>query len=195
MLKTITARWEWRTFGMDFKKSIEAIKQYPQGNKKTSDEVYILSQVKNDNIRIQGNKIAVKRLKATDPNHLEQWCPAMRENFPIPANKITSLLQFLGIQITGLKRVQYSYNHFLEELIVPNKMLKVVRVRKNRFIYVINQCIVELVDTEFEGIPFKTICIEHPNPDYVLHTTKMLGLEGMKNTNYVMAMKQVFHMC
>lgn len=193
-MKTMTARWEWRTFGMDFKKSIDEIRQYPQGNRKTSDEIYILSRVKNNNIRIQGNKIAVKRLEATDQNHLEQWYPAMRENFPISANKIVSLLQFLGIQITSIKRGQYSYNNFIEELIIPNKLLKVVRVKKNRFIYVINQCIVELVDTEFEGIPFKTICIEHPNPEYVLDTTKMLGLDGLENVNYITAMKQVFHM-
>ncbi len=194
MLKTMTSRWEWRTFSMDFKKTVEEIKRYPRGNRKTSDEVYILSQVQNNNIKIQGNRIDVKRLQATDQNHLEQWCPAMKEKFPVSASKVIELLEFLGIQITGVKRAQYSYDQFLQELIMPNKLLKVIAVRKDRFIYVINQCIVELVDTEFEGIPFKTICIEHNNPDYVLRTTQILGLQGFKNVNYIRAMKQAFNM-
>ena len=195
MLKSMIARWEWRTFGLDFNKLTAEIKRYPQGNRKTSDEVYILSQVKNNNIKIQGNRIDVKRLEATDQNYLEQWCPVMKEKFPMSASTVIELLQFLGISIVVVKRTQYSCTQFLEELIVPNKRLTVVHVKKDRFIYVVNQCIVELVDTEFDGRPFKTICIEHANPEYVLDTAKMLGLEGTKNVNYIMAMKEVFRVC
>jgi hypothetical protein len=65
-----------------------------------------------------------------------------------------------------------------------------VYVKKVRYIYNINGCAVELAETEFNGKPYQTACVEHIDPAVVLATVKELGLEGSENINYIKAMKK-----
>jgi hypothetical protein len=88
------------------------------------------------------------------------------------------------------KRQEYTFEQFIKELVQPNELLKAVNVKKTRHITVINECIVETAETEFNGIPLKTICIEHIDPQNVINTVRQLGLEKYENINYIKAMKK-----
>lgn len=190
MATNITPRWEWRTFGQEFLQAEEVIKQWPLGNIKNSDELYVLSTVKNTNVKIRHGIIEVKILQAKNEQAVEQWCPAAKEGLPISANALMRLCKYMGTTPARLKRAHYTCKQFLMEVVEPNPLLKIVHVKKTRHIYVINQCIVEVADVVFAGMPLKTICIEHSQPEQVLRTAKELGLERRRNVSYIKALKR-----
>ena len=76
----------------------------------------------------------------------------------------------------------------------PTEGLEIVDVYKERSIYVINEAIVEIAETKFNGVPNRTICVEHIDPELVMKTVRELGLEDMPNINYIHAMKQAVGM-
>ena len=47
----------------------------------------------------------------------------------------------------------------------------------------------EIADTTFNGVPMRTVCVEHIDPDNVIATVRELGLIGFENINYINAMK------
>lgn len=192
MPKTIVSRWEWRIFGKDFASAESAIKKYPLGNIKKSEEFYILSRLKNDNIKIREDVVEVKVLQAINEHGLEQWSPAARQRLPISAASLPELFKHIGSIPITLRQNHYTRNQLLQELTQYSKLLKVVKVKKHRNIYVINQCIVEIAEVGFAGIPFKSICVEFTDPEIVLRTVRGLGLEQQLNVSYVKALKTLF---
>ena len=46
----------------------------------------------------------------------------------------------------------YTFDQFLNEIVRPNQNLRLVHVKKKRYIYVINGAIVEIADTDFDGV-------------------------------------------
>ena len=70
------------------------------------------------------------------------------------------------------------------------KDLVVVDVYKERSIYVINEAIVEIAETTFNGVPMRTICVEHTDPENVINVVRMLEADKFENINYIQAMKK-----
>lgn len=194
MPKTIIPRWEWRTFAKNLSRSEELIRSHQRGNVKVSEEIYILSRLKNDNVKIRQNAIEVKVLKAVDDAGLEQWYPAVREPFPLALSRLMTLFRYMGPLPPKIAHTRYNSSLFLEEIVQPSSWLRPVRVHKNRHIYVINQCVVEVVDVNIHGVPFQTICVEHTDQASVWKTVRELGLEGYRNINYIDALKRMFRM-
>lgn len=186
----IIPRWEWRTFGHDFAQYREALKRYGQPGVKTSSEIYILSKVKDDNTKIREDLIDIKSLQAVNGEKLEQWNPTLKAGFPIGAAQLKQLFLTFGVAAPTFLRQEYTYGQFLDELIKPNPLLQIVDVKKIRYIYTINDCAVEYAETEFNGVPRQTACVEHIDPELVIKTVKELGLYGLPNINYIKAMKQ-----
>jgi len=189
MADKIIPRWEWRTFGEEFPAFAQTLKKYGEPSVKKSEEHYILSRASDENIKIREDLVDVKSLKNVKDN-LEQWDPIMKEGFPISPDKLVSLFKIFNVSVPRFGRSSYSYEQFLDELIVPNPELEVVYVKKVRYIYTINGCAVELAETQFNGKPYQTACIEHIDPATVLATVKELGLQGHENINYIKAMKK-----
>ena len=189
MADKIIPRWEWRTFGQEFPAFAETLKKYGEPSVKKSEEHYILSRTSDENIKIREDLVDIKS-QVNVKDGLEQWDPIMKEGFPISAEKLAGLFKVFNVPAPVFKRDVYAYEQFLDELIVPNPQLEVVYVKKVRNIYTINGCAVELAETQFNGKPYQTACVEHIDPAVVLATVKELGLEGNENINYIKAMKK-----
>jgi len=194
MAKPIVARWEWRTFGAGFEEAEKKIRSFEQGNFKDSREDYILSRKSDENTKIRDDLMDIKALQNVNENKLEQWLPVMKEGFPIGLDALKKLFEIFKISPPIFGRVEYTYEQFLKELIRPNENLRVVDVEKKRFIYVIDNCVVEIAETAFDGVALKTICVEHEDPDNVYKTVLKLGLKDYPNVNYIQAMKKTVGM-
>jgi exopolyphosphatase/guanosine-5'-triphosphate,3'-diphosphate pyrophosphatase len=186
----IIPRWEWRTFGQGFGAAEEKIKQHANEGTKTSREKYILSKVSSENVKIRFDLIDVKSLKEINADKLEQWFPAMKAGFPVGKDALARLFdEFFKTPAPVFARDEYTFEQFLDEVIIPNDTLCVVDVEKERHAYKINGTTVEIAETKFNGVPMRTICVEHTDPALVISTVCELGAEGFENINYINAMK------
>ena len=190
LMSKIIPRWEWRTFGQEFGESEQKIKLYKEQGFKKSEEKYILSRLSCENVKIRNDLIDIKSLKQVNSDKLEQWYPAMKEGFPISTEKLEVLYrEFLKVPLPEFKRDTYTYDQFLDELIAPGENLCIVDVYKERHAYEINQATVEIAETKFNGVPMRTVCVEHTDPENVINTVRELGLTCYENINYINAMK------
>ncbi|HOA15379.1 MAG TPA: hypothetical protein PLT03_03355 [Bacillota bacterium] len=190
MENKIVPRWEWRTFGPDFPEDEKRIKKYGEPAPRKSEEVYILSRNSDENTKIRDGLMDIKSLQLVNSDKLEQWKPIMKEAFPLDVEKLTKLFAIFKVTPPRFDRTEYTYEQFLDELIRPSKDLKLVEVKKERYGYTINDATVEFALTWFNGVPLKTFCVEHADPDLVVRTVKELGLFGYPNINYIKAMKK-----
>lgn len=190
MAGKIIPRWEWRTFGENFGVSEEKIKSYEMGNFKKSSEKYILSRNSNENCKVRDELMDIKSLQQVNDDKLEQWYPTLKEGFPLSQETITMLCKdFFKVEVPAMDKEAYDFEAYIE-LCKTVKDLVVVDVYKERSIYVINEAIVEIAETKFNGVPMRTICVEHTDPENVINVVRMLGAEHFENINYIQAMKK-----
>ena len=190
MAGKIIPRWEWRTFGDNFGVSEEKIKSYEMGNFKKSSEKYILSRNSNENCKVRDELMDIKSLQQVNDDKLEQWYPTLKEGFPLSQETITMLCKdFFKVEVPAMDKEAYDFEAYIE-LCKTVKDLVVVDVYKERSIYVINEAIVEIAETTFNGVPMRTICVEHTDPENVINVVRMLGAENFENINYIQAMKK-----
>ena len=190
MAGKIIPRWEWRTFGDNFGVSEEKIKAYELGNFKKSSEKYILSRNSNENCKVRDELMDIKSLQQVNDDKLEQWYPTLKEGFPLSQETITMLCKdFFKVEVPAMDKEAYDFEAYIE-LCKTVKDLVVVDVYKERSIYVINEAIVEIAETKFNGVPMRTICVEHTDPENVINVVRMLGADHFENINYIQAMKK-----
>lgn len=190
MAGKIIPRWEWRTFGENFGVSEEKIKAYELGNFKKSSEKYILSANSNENCKVRDELMDIKSLQQINDDKLEQWYPTLKEGFPLSQETITKLCtEFFKVEVPAMDKEAYDFEAYIE-LCKTVKDLVVVDVYKERSIYVINEAIVEIAETKFNGVPMRTICVEHADPENVINVVRMLEADKFENINYIQAMKK-----
>lgn len=190
MAGKIIPRWEWRTFGENFGVSEEKIKAYELGNFKKSSEKYILSANSNENCKVRDELMDIKSLQQINDDKLEQWYPTLKEGFPLSQETITMLCKdFFKVEVPAMDKDAYDFESYIE-LCKSVKDLVVVDVYKERSIYVINEAIVEIAETKFNGVPMRTICVEHTDPENVINVVRMLEADKFENINYIQAMKK-----
>ncbi len=190
MAGKIIPRWEWRTFGDNFGVSEEKIKSYELGNFKKSSEKYILSRNSNENCKVRDELMDIKSLQQVNDDKLEQWYPTLKEGFPLSQETITKLCNdFFKVEVPAMDKEAYDFEAYIE-LCKTVKDLVVVDVYKERSIYVINEAIVEIAETKFNGVPMRTICVEHTDPENVINVVRMLEADKFENINYIQAMKK-----
>ncbi len=186
-MATIIPRWEWRTFGSDFKGADQKIMDLNPSVKK-SGEKYILSRNSNENCKIRDDLMDIKSPVNVNEDKLEQWYPTMKLAFPLSKEQVTELFtKYFKIDVPELAD-SYDYAAFVE-LCGQQKDLCVVDVKKVRYITNIDETIVEVAETEFNGVPNRTVCVEHIDPALVMSVVRKLGVEGLPNINYIRAMK------
>ena len=186
-MATIIPRWEWRTFGSDFKGADQKIMELNPSVKK-SGEKYILSRNSNENCKIRDDLMDIKSPVNVNEDKLEQWYPTMKLGFPLSKEQVTELFtKYFKIDVPELAD-SYDYAAFVE-LCGQQKDLCVVDVKKVRYITNIDETIVEVAETEFNGVPNRTVCVEHFDPALVMSVVRKLGVEGLPNINYIRAMK------
>ena len=191
----IIPRWEWRTFGSAFGEGENRIKAHELGTFKKSSEKYILSKNSNENCKIRDDLMDIKSLRQINADKLEQWYPTMKLTFPLKKGDIENLFKnFFKVAVPKFEREEYTYEQYLDELVSKCSDLVIVDVYKERSIYTIDEATVEIAETKFNGIPNRTICVEHIDSALVMKVVKELGVEGCPNINYLKAMKQAVGM-
>ena len=190
MAGKIIPRWEWRTFGENFGVTEEKIKAYELANFKKSEEKYILSRNSNENCKIRDDLMDIKSLQEINDDKLEQWYPTLKEGFPLSKETITMLCKdFFKIDVPAMDKDSYTYEEYVE-LCKAQPDLCVVDVYKERSIYTINEAVVEIAETKFNGVPMRTVCVEHIDPANVIGVVRSLEAENFENINYIQAMKK-----
>lgn len=187
----IVARWEWRTFGKgDFGVGEKTLRALTVDSNKRTDEEYILSRNSDENVKIRFDLIDVKSLQRVNADGLEQWLPVLKTGFPIAADKLSELARILKVEPPELERAEYTHDQLIGELVTPHEDLELVRVKKNRDIYKIDGATAEIAAAEFNGVAWRTMCVEHEDPALIVKVVEKLGMKGVKNMNYIQAMKK-----
>lgn len=187
----IVARWEWRTFGKgDFGVGEKTLRALPMDSNKRTDEEYILSRNSDENVKIRFDLIDVKSLQKVNADGLEQWLPVLKTGFPIAADELSALAKILKVGLPELERAEYTHDQFIEELVVPHEDLELVLVKKDRDIYKIDGATAEIAAAEFNGVAWRTMCVEHEDPALIMKVVEKLGMKGVENMNYIQAMKK-----
>ena len=180
---------------MTFGEGENRIKAHELGTFKKSSEKYILSKNSNENCKIRDDLMDIKSLRQINADKLEQWYPTMKLTFPLKKGDIENLFKnFFKVAVPEFKREEYTYEQYLDELVSKCDDLVIVDVYKERSIYTIDDATVEIAETKFNGVPNRTICVEHIDPALVMKVVKELGVEGCPNINYLKAMKQAVGM-
>jgi hypothetical protein len=190
----IIPRWEWRTFTSDLKKAEENIRKFPEGKTRESAEVYILSEVSNDNTKVRDDLMDIKTLQQVNEDRLELWLPIMKGTFPLPVAEIEKVFKCFRVSVPKFQRDQYTFQQYLDEVIRPSKLLKAVNVLKKRTGFTINNCTVEIAEVKVDDKTIKTACVEMEDPAMVIKTVRELELDGFPNINYLRGLKNLVGM-
>ena len=121
--------------------------------------------------------------------------PRMKGEFPLQRQLIQDeVLPAFGVSMPELQRTTYTFEQFINEVIVPHPDLAAVNVYKQRTGFEIDGCMAELANVTINGALMRTLCIESTDPDLVLATRTRLHLDDYENVNYLLAIKRVIGM-
>lgn len=189
----VVPRWEWRTFGDGFPEEEARIRQHQENSTRESTELYILSNLSNDNTKIRDELMDIKTPLRVSLEGLEQWTVVMKSGFPIHINDLALVYKAWGMPIPYLEKDEYSCQEYLDKLIAKNKDLRTVEVKKTRHGYLIDDVIVEIADVSLNSSFLRTIAVEHADPEKVIRTIGRFGLKKYDNINYIRAMKRLMN--
>jgi hypothetical protein len=189
-------RFEFRTFGQDFDAQAHRMARLsaPVPEKvweRTSDEIYIMSRANDvNNTKIRDGKMDIKTF-VTEKQGLEQWNPLMKGEFPISRAVLADEV-FPAFQVVApaFDQDAYTLEEFLA-MIAAHPDLQAVKVRKQRFGYMVNDTICEVGNVLINGAKVVTINSESTEIEDILKTMEMVGLTGVENINYLQAIKRV----
>jgi hypothetical protein len=185
----IVARWEWRTFAQDLGPAVKNIEQHERTLRRESREDYILSRKSMNNTKIRDGLMDIKVLIQVNDAMLEQWYPILKEEFPIHTDALATVYENWMLRQPVFERDVYTYEQFINELVLPNSDLRLVAVQKERHGYMINNCIVEVAYVKFDDLPICTVAVEMADPELVIRTVEELELNKYTNINYLRALK------
>ena len=190
-MENIIPRWEWRTFGESFGVSDDRFAALEPTSTQESDEIYLLSSVTNENVKVRDLLMDIKTLQRVNADGLEQWKPVMKRAFPLPAAEVKNVFTALGVAAPPLARAGYTLEQFVGELVEPGGRLRVVPVHKKRAQYKIDGCIGEMTEVVAEGKRTRTVALESEDADRVIGTVRKLGLDRFENISYPRGLKQL----
>ena len=193
---TIIPRFEFRTFGHNFEESTKLMANLsaavPENvRERESDEIYILSKANDiNNTKIRNGKMDIKMLVQT-VDGFEQWKPLIKSSFPIIREVLEQdVFPAFNVGKPLLMNATYTLEEFLS-VVAAHPKLKVVKVHKKRFGYMVNKTVCEVGRVLINGVPLKTISSESTELTDVKKTISDLGLNGLENINYLQAIKRV----
>jgi exopolyphosphatase / guanosine-5'-triphosphate,3'-diphosphate pyrophosphatase len=180
---TIVPRWEWRAFGRSFGAAEDALVPVTPKLTEEGDEIYLVSGA-GANVKVRDDLVDVKVLREVNADGLERWEPVMKQGFPLTATDVSEVFDALDVPAPQLTRATYTLAGFLNELILPNDLARVVNVHKRRNRFTVASCMAELADVVAEGWPTRTIAIESEDAAAVIAAVRAVGLGGYANTSY-----------
>jgi exopolyphosphatase/guanosine-5'-triphosphate,3'-diphosphate pyrophosphatase len=194
MSKEIIPRWEWRTFGDNFAGSENPFAAFEAGDAQDSDEIYFLSPVTSENVKVRDGLMDIKKFQRANPDGLEQWKPVLKHGFPLPASDASTVFEILGISSPKMARQEYTLEQFIQELITPVAGMRLVNVHKTRTRYTVDGCMAEVADVVADGKRIRTIAMELEDPAQVIATVRQLGLDRYENISYPRGLKRLVGM-
>jgi exopolyphosphatase / guanosine-5'-triphosphate,3'-diphosphate pyrophosphatase len=187
---TVTPRWEWRAFGRNFGPAEDAFAHLTPERSQDSDEVYLISPA-GENVKVRDDLLEVKVLREVNDDGLQRWQPVMKASFPISTDQAARVIDAFGHPAPEFAADAYSLATFLSELIEPQGMAHVLRVRKHRVRYTVGGCAAELTDLEAAGVRLQTVAIESEDAAAVIEAVHGAGLAGWANTSYPKALERI----
>ncbi len=193
-------RFEFRTFGQRFDEQIYRMQRLsvPVPEKvweRYSEEIYIVSRTNDkNNTKIRDGKMDIKTLVQVKDG-LEQWNPLMKGEFPIKKEVLENDVfpAFMVDNLPQLAKDEYTLEEFLD-MIDKHPDLQAVRVKKQRFGYMVNDTICEVANVLINGAKVVTLNSESTEIEDIKKTLKDVKLEGFENINYLQAIKRVIGM-
>ncbi len=189
-------RFEFRSFGQDFdeahyRMSRLSVKVPEKVWERVSEEIYIISRTNDvNNTKIRDGKMDIKTYVQT-VDGLEQWNPLMKGEFPIKTEVLRNeVFPAFKVQMPELNKDLYTYEEFMA-LVKANPDLLPVRVKKERYGYMVNNTICEFGLVWINGAQICTVNSESTEIEDIKKTIADLGLEGVENINYLQAIKRV----
>jgi exopolyphosphatase / guanosine-5'-triphosphate,3'-diphosphate pyrophosphatase len=191
-MSEIIPRWEWRGFGSHFGDAEVRLKAGGADKVEHSDEIYILSSVREVNVKIRDGLMDIKQLEQIDGHGFEQWRPVLKEAFPLPAATVQAVFAALGVPSSS-KPAPSKLEQLLAEVTSVSRLLA-LKVHKARTRYHLEGCMAELTEVVTDGYTIRTIAVESEDPAHIAAALRVLGLEGLKNVNYPRGLKQLVKM-
>ena len=189
-------RFEFRSFGQDFEEASYLMSRLsvPVPQKvweRESEEIYILSKTNDkNNTKIRDGKMDIKTF-VTEVDGLEQWNPLMKGEFPISAEVLKNeVYPAFMVETPAFDKAEYTLEEFLG-MIDQNPDLQAVRVRKERYGFMVNDTICEFADVLINGAHVVSINSESTEIEDIKKTMKDLRVEDVENINYLQAIKRV----
>ncbi len=189
-MNEIIPRWEWRSFGTDLGQAEKNLEKYECTRVLDSAEDYIVTTKGGNNVKVRDGKLDIKELRNTNGDTLEQWMPVLKVGFPCKAEEAARIFESFNMDSLAMDQEEYTYDEFINNVVGSCEDLAVVKVVKKRFGYMLGEVIVELAEVTFDGVSWKTMAVEHTDPDLVMSTVKELELDSFDNVNYIRAMKR-----
>jgi hypothetical protein len=189
-------RYEYRTFGRDLSgirhKMTSLSGPVPEAVKqRSSREIYILTRTnETGNCKIRDDLLDIKSL-IQSTRDLEQWDVVFKSSFPVSKKVlINEVFPMLWTRAPLLGKAQFSKDEFLE-LVQAHPDLQEVRVDKQRYGYFVNETICEYAEVYVNGALVQTASAESENPELLLQTASIIGIEDYENINYQQAIKRI----
>ncbi len=193
-MEKVIPRWEWRTFGENFGDADRRFATLKPGDVQESDEVYLLSSVSDQNVKVRDQLMDIKTLEQVNADGLEQWKPVMKAGFPLPAAEVKRVLAALELESPGLARSDYTLEQFITDLAGSSGQLRVVNVHKKRARYKIEDCMAEMTEVQADGRKIRTVALESEDPALVIAAVRQLGLGQFQNISYPRGLKRLVGM-
>jgi len=192
-------RFEFRTFGQNFDEATKRMARLsaivPEKDwERMSEEIYIMSRTNDlNNTKVRDGKLDIKTF-VQSVDGLEQWNPLLKAEFPVKVDVLKDqLFPAFKVEIPKFTKDVYTFEEFLE-IIKQHPDLAAVRVKKQRFGYMVNGTICEVANVWINGAKVVTINSESTEVEDIKTTIKDIKLEGVENINYLQAIKRVIGM-
>lgn len=190
----ITPRAEFRVFGHGIiagvKEKMWEAKATLFKARKMPDETYFLS-VHTDavNVKVRDGLLDIKTKVGETPEGYEIFQPRGKFQFPVKREELATILQHLEVSIP-LEQENYTLEAFIAMAKASGELIP-VNIEKMRYGFSVNGIISEYAQVWFNGALMETACCESENYEGIKATVTALGIEGLPNTNYLKAARQV----
>ena len=189
----IDARYEFRHFSDNLARFRDDFKKHSSDEiKRESEEKYIVSpEIDKYNFKFRFDKLDVKELLEVK-GKLEQWYPVVKTGFPVDAQLLVEkICPLMHIHPKVIDKSLYTLDEFMDEVVSGQEHLFFADVKKQRYGYSINDCMAEYAEVTINGKDTQTVSIESTEPEKIMETMKMFGMEGMENISYVKIVKDL----
>jgi exopolyphosphatase/guanosine-5'-triphosphate,3'-diphosphate pyrophosphatase len=182
-------RWEWRTWGRNIKLNVD-VKEYEHTRRAETKEVYVLSILCDENVKIRENRLDVKSLQCVDGDLLEQWKPIKKAAFPLKTETFLEIYKLFHLPPPSFRNDTCTMEDFLM-MVKKEPRLLIFNVGKKRNLFNVDGCKVECSEVTADGREYTTVAAELEDPEKVKRTVRLLGLWDRENLNYVKALKKI----